>query len=113
MMDTKVGTDKKDDPADVAKNGFAAMMKAEESGELERARKIAADYPGDPESRRRMLAQIDPGYSHLAVTSLLDTHLNNGTLHVVGTPDDAPAEVVSGEVVNNLFFDVPPTSSVT
>jgi len=27
MMDTKVGTDKKDDPADVAKNGFAAMMK--------------------------------------------------------------------------------------
>src|SRR3954462_7920688 len=56
----------------------------------------------------RMLAQIDPGYSHLAVTSLLDTHLNNGSLHVVGTPDDAPAEVVSGEVVNNLFFDVPP-----
>lgn len=26
MMDTKVGTDKKDDPADVAKTGFAAMM---------------------------------------------------------------------------------------
>src|SRR5262245_2651061 len=29
MMDTKVGTDKKDDPADVAKNGFAAMMKGD------------------------------------------------------------------------------------
>jgi short-subunit dehydrogenase len=29
MMDTKVGTDKKDDPAVVAKNGFAAMMKGE------------------------------------------------------------------------------------
>jgi short-subunit dehydrogenase len=29
MMDTKVGTDKKDDPADVANNGFAAMMKGE------------------------------------------------------------------------------------
>jgi short-subunit dehydrogenase len=29
MMDTKVGTDKKDDPSDVAKNGFAAMMKCE------------------------------------------------------------------------------------
>ncbi|MBS4005564.1 MAG: SDR family NAD(P)-dependent oxidoreductase [Afipia sp.] len=26
MMDTKVGTDKKDDPADVAKTGFEAMM---------------------------------------------------------------------------------------
>lgn len=29
MLDTKVGTDKKDDPAEVAKNGFAAMMKGE------------------------------------------------------------------------------------
>jgi uncharacterized protein len=29
MMDTKVGTGKKDDPTDVAKNGFAAMMKGE------------------------------------------------------------------------------------
>jgi short-subunit dehydrogenase len=29
MMDTKVGTSKKDDPADVAKIGFTAMMKGE------------------------------------------------------------------------------------
>ena len=29
MMNTKVGTDKKDDPAEVAKNGFEAMMKGE------------------------------------------------------------------------------------
>jgi len=29
MMDTKVGTSKKDDPADVAKAGFEAMMKGE------------------------------------------------------------------------------------
>ncbi len=29
MMDTKVGTDKKDDPADVAKTGFNAMMRGD------------------------------------------------------------------------------------
>src|SRR5712671_3396275 len=29
MMDTKVGTDKKDDPTEVAKNGFKAMMSGE------------------------------------------------------------------------------------
>ena len=29
MMDTKVGTSKKDDPADVAETGFKAMMKGE------------------------------------------------------------------------------------
>jgi short-subunit dehydrogenase len=31
MMDTKVGTMKKDDPADVAKTGYEAMMKGERS----------------------------------------------------------------------------------
>ncbi len=29
MLDTKVGTDKKDDPADVAKTGYEAMMNGE------------------------------------------------------------------------------------
>jgi short-subunit dehydrogenase len=29
MMDTKVGQDKKDDPADVAKIGFEAMMRGD------------------------------------------------------------------------------------
>jgi len=29
MMDTEVGTSKKDDPADVAKTGFEAMMAGE------------------------------------------------------------------------------------
>jgi|SRR5579884_3787524 len=29
MMDTKIGTSKKDDPADVARQGFAAMMKGD------------------------------------------------------------------------------------
>ena len=28
MLDTKVGTEKKDHPADVAKNGFKAMIRA-------------------------------------------------------------------------------------
>jgi short-subunit dehydrogenase len=30
MLDTKVGTDKKDDPVDVAKDGFDAMMAGED-----------------------------------------------------------------------------------
>src|SRR3954452_8403206 len=56
----------------------------------------------------KMLASVDPGYSYLSVTSLLDAHLNNGSLHVVGAPDDAPAEVVSGDVLNHLFYEAPP-----
>ena len=56
----------------------------------------------------KMLAAVDPGYSYLSVTSLLDTHLNNGTLHVVGARDDPPAEVVSADLLNNLFYDAEP-----
>jgi len=29
MLDTKIGTEKKDDPADVAKQGFDAMMRGD------------------------------------------------------------------------------------
>ncbi|MBC8164932.1 MAG: hypothetical protein H7Y20_03545 [Bryobacteraceae bacterium] len=56
----------------------------------------------------KMLASVDPGYSYLSVTSLLDTHINNGSLQVLGAPDDASAEIVSGDVLNNLFYDSPP-----
>jgi len=38
---------------------WQAMVKAESSGDIERARKIVTDYGGDPERRRLMLAQID------------------------------------------------------
>ena len=38
----------------------------------------------------KMLAAIDPGYPYLAVTGLLDTHLNNGTLRFVEYNADAP-----------------------
>ncbi|HXN48777.1 MAG TPA: hypothetical protein VN893_19155, partial [Bryobacteraceae bacterium] len=41
----------------------------------------------------KMLAAIDPGYPFLAVTSLLDTHLNNGNLHFVEYVADVPVGV--------------------
>ena len=30
----------------------------------------------------RMLAEMNPGYKHFAVTSLLDSHINNGSMRV-------------------------------
>jgi hypothetical protein len=38
---------------------WRAMMRAVQLGELDRARKIANDFSGDPESKQRMLAQIE------------------------------------------------------
>jgi hypothetical protein len=54
------------------------------------------------------LAAVDPGYPYLSVTSLLDTHLNNGSLQFVGYAADTPLGVVYGEALNNAFYDAPP-----
>jgi uncharacterized circularly permuted ATP-grasp superfamily protein len=51
---------------------------------------------------------VNPGYPYMAVTSLLDTHLNNGSLHFVGYTADTPAGVVYGEALNNLFYESEP-----
>ncbi len=56
----------------------------------------------------KMLAAIDPGYPFLAVTSLLDTHLNNGTMHFVEYVADVPVGVAYAEALADLFYDCPP-----
>jgi hypothetical protein len=56
----------------------------------------------------KMLANIDPGYPYLAVTSLLDTHLNNGSLQFVGYTAETPLGVVYGDALNSAFYDAPP-----
>lgn len=56
----------------------------------------------------KMLAQVDPGYSFLAVTSLLDTHIHNGTLQFVEYSAESPSGVAYGEVLADLFYDTPP-----
>jgi uncharacterized circularly permuted ATP-grasp superfamily protein len=56
----------------------------------------------------KMLALIDPGYPFLAVTSLLDTHLNNGSLYFVEYNADTPVGVAYGEALADLFYECPP-----
>jgi hypothetical protein len=55
----------------------------------------------------KMLASIDPGYPFLAVTSLLDTHLNHG-MHFVDYVADVPVGVAYAEALADLFYDCPP-----
>jgi hypothetical protein len=56
----------------------------------------------------RMLAQVDPGYHAFSVTGLLDTNLSNGSLRFVSHHSDAPAGVVYGEALADLYYDAPP-----
>ncbi|HYL73877.1 MAG TPA: hypothetical protein VEU96_06705 [Bryobacteraceae bacterium] len=56
----------------------------------------------------KMLAAVDPGYPFPSVTSLIDTHLNNGTLRFARYIPDTPTGVAYGEALSDLFYDAPP-----
>lgn len=56
----------------------------------------------------KMLATIDPGYPFLTVTSLFDTHLSNGSLAFVQYNADTPAGMIYGDVLADLFYEIPP-----
>jgi uncharacterized circularly permuted ATP-grasp superfamily protein len=56
----------------------------------------------------KMLAGIDPGYQALEVASRLDSHLCNGSLHVVQYNADSPTGAAYTDVLADLFYDAPP-----
>jgi len=56
----------------------------------------------------KMLAAVDPGYPSLAVTSLLDTRLHNGSMHFVEYNADTPTGLAYAEGLAELFYDCPP-----
>ena len=60
----------------------------------------------------KMLATVDPGYSLPAISALLETHVNNGSLHVTGGQADLPHGVVYGEILSDLFYDAPPVKEL-
>src|SRR3974377_783227 len=56
----------------------------------------------------RMSAAVDPGYKAVAVTSLLDSAVNDGELHVTGYRADVPAGVLYGEALADAYYDCAP-----
>ncbi|MDX2152172.1 MAG: circularly permuted type 2 ATP-grasp protein [Bryobacteraceae bacterium] len=56
----------------------------------------------------KMLANLDPRYPYFSVTSLLDTHLNNGTLQFTDYTADTPLGVAYGELLGELYWEAGP-----
>src|SRR5258708_3286016 len=56
----------------------------------------------------RMLAQVDPGYSFAGVTGQLDSVMNNGSLKFTNHHADAPAGVLFGDALADLYYEAPP-----
>ena len=78
-------------PHFITQRQYAGLVKAAEAlySAIDRIEKLALSTPAfmsrmEMLPAEKMLAAVNPGYPYMAVTSLLDTHLNNGSLHFVG-----------------------------
>jgi hypothetical protein len=56
----------------------------------------------------RMLAQVDPGYAFEGITGQLDTVLNNGSMKFSNHHADAPAGVLFGDALADVYYEAPP-----
>jgi len=102
-------------PHFITNRQYAALVKAAESlfSAIARVEQMALATPAllarmQLLPAERMLAQVDPGYSFFSVTGLLDTNLNNGSLRFVSHHSEAPAGVVYGDALADLFYDAAP-----
>ncbi|MGH9719747.1 MAG: circularly permuted type 2 ATP-grasp protein [Bryobacteraceae bacterium] len=56
----------------------------------------------------KMLASIDPGYKMFEVISRLDSHVTNGSLHLVQYNADSPSGVAWADALAEIFYTAPP-----
>lgn len=102
-------------PHFLTRKQYEHLIKASESlhAAIDRVKRLALSEPSLQARMgmlpaEKMLAQIDPGYSSLAVTSLLDTHIHNGTLQFVEYSAENPAGVAYSELLGDLFYEAAP-----
>ncbi|HET8550290.1 MAG TPA: hypothetical protein VFL57_19905 [Bryobacteraceae bacterium] len=93
---------------------FANLVKAAEAlyCAIDRVEKMALSSPAllarmQVLPAEKMLASLDPGYSWTAVTSLLDTQIQNGTLRFRDFAADTPAGVGYSEALSSIYYDLP------
>jgi hypothetical protein len=102
-------------PHFITQRQYTGLVKATESflSAVERVEKLAIGSPAllarmELLPAEKMLAAVDPGYPFLSVTSLIDTHLNNGSVRFARYIPDTPTGVAYGEALSDLFYDAPP-----
>ena len=102
-------------PHFITRRQYSGLVKAVESfsSAIERMERMAIGSPAllsrmELLPAEKMLASVDPGYPFLSVTSLVDTHLNNGTLRFARYIPDTPIGVAYSEALSDLFYDAAP-----
>jgi hypothetical protein len=80
---------------------------------VDQLRKMAMDNPAlmarmDLLPAERMLASVNPGYKHFAVTGLLDTALENGHMRFSDYSAETPVGVLYAEVLADELYETGP-----
>jgi len=106
-------------PHFVSRRQLAAMAKAAEAlySAMERMRQLMLTTPAllnrmEMLPGERMLATLDPGYPHLAVTSMFDTQLHNGSFRFVQALGDGPPGAVYNDALSEIFYDAQPVKEL-
>ncbi|MDP8982291.1 MAG: hypothetical protein M3O35_17070 [Acidobacteriota bacterium] len=102
-------------PHFITRRQYTGLVKAAEtlSGAINRVETMALASPAlmarmELLPAEKMLAAVDPGYPFFSVTSLLDTHMHNGTMRFAQYAPDTPTGVAYGEALSDLFYDAGP-----
>jgi hypothetical protein len=105
-------------PHFITRRQYKGLVKAVESfsSAVDRVENLAIGSPAlmarmEMLPAEKMLAAVDPGYPFLSVTSLIDTHLNNGTLRFARYIPDTPTGVAYGEALSDIFYDAAPVKT--
>ncbi|MBI5084240.1 MAG: hypothetical protein HZB13_06540 [Acidobacteria bacterium] len=102
-------------PHFLSRRQYSSLVKSSEAlnSAIERVRTLALGSPllmarMEMLPAEKMLATVDPGYSTPAVASLLETQVNNGSIHCAAAQADMPHGLVFGEILSDIFYDSPP-----
>jgi hypothetical protein len=105
-------------PHFISRRQYTNLMRTAEliNTAIERVRTLALENPAlmarmEMLPAEKMLAQVDPGYA-APVAALLDTQVNNGSLHMTGSQADLPSGVLYNEALSNIFYDAAPVKDI-
>jgi hypothetical protein len=102
-------------PHFLSRKQFDQMSKASEAlySALQRVNSLALTQPSLMDRigllpAEKMLASVNPGYNSYAVTSLMDAHINNGSLRVGQYSAEIPIGLAYSEILSDLLMATPP-----
>lgn len=102
-------------PHFITRRQYTGLVKAAESlvTSVERLETMAVQNPllmsrMELLPAEKMLATVNPGYPCHSVTSLINTHLHNGTMRFAELNTDTPSGIAYADALSDLFYDAPP-----